>query len=130
MLIVARAQTPFAWGTADCAMWAFDAVRAHTGRDPAPDLRGAYGTALQATRRLVAEGGWPRVCARRVGPALLLSQAQDGDVVQVNPAHCAEDMADIGSLGVVWHGQIVAQGAEGLVSLPMHAALGCWRPHG
>ncbi len=127
-LLLQRQAQPFAWGVSDCAMWAFDAVLVSTGRDPVPDVRGTYSTALAAARRLRLEGGWPAVCAARIGRAVMPDEAQDGDVAQVHPAHCAEEMAAVGALAVVWRGQLVAQGAQGLVQLPLSAALGVWRP--
>lgn len=127
-LLEQRAASPFEWGVTDCALWAFDAVRAATGRDPAADLRGTYSTALQAARKLQLEGGWPKVCAARIGRAVLLEDLQDGDVVQVHPAVCSDAMAGCGALAVYYRGWLVAQGATGLVRLDAQHALGAWRP--
>lgn len=130
-LVVKRAAEPFAWGTSDCAMWAFDAVHALTGTDPAADLRGTYSTALRALRLVEAEGGWPAICARRIGEPVALDMLRTGDVVQIDPQHCADDMAHLGSLGVFWRGHVVCQGDTGLVQLPRAVALAAWRPrHG
>ncbi|ADW69022.1 DUF6950 family protein [Granulicella tundricola] len=40
--LVDRAQTPFAWGTNDCALFSADAILANTGVDIATDFRGKY----------------------------------------------------------------------------------------
>ena len=130
-LIVQRSKQPFQWGSSDCAMWAFDCVRDMTGRDPAPDLRGAYSTAREAMRLLRAEGGWAAVCAARIGPSVPLADVLDGDVVLIDASTCRDEMADVGALGVMWRTWAVAQGASGLVQVPASAVLAAWRPrHG
>lgn len=126
-LITARQHVPFAWGTADCAMWAFDAVHAATGRDPAADLRGRYGCAEAAMRTLRAQGGMHKMCAARVGPEVLPGQAQDGDVLLLRADVCTADMASCGALAVKWGAIALAQGAHGLVAVPVDAATHAWR---
>lgn len=126
-LIDARQATPFAWGVADCAMWAFDAIHAATGRDPAADLRGRYACARTAMRTLRAQGGMQRMCATRIGPEVLPGQAQDGDVLLLRTDVCVDDMADAGALAIKWGPLALAQGAHGLVSLPLDAAIYAWR---
>lgn len=125
-LITARQATPFAWGVADCAMWAFDCVHAATGRDPAADLRGTYACARTAMRTLRAQGGMQRMCLARVGPEVLPGQAMDGDVLLLRPDVCTSDMADCGALAVKWGPLAVAQSAQGLVNLPLDAATHAW----
>ena len=129
-LVAQRAALPFEWGTRDCALWVFDAVRAFTGRDPAADLRGIYRTPRAALRLVEREHGWAHICATRIGEPILPENAQTGDVAQVDTDHCSGETADCGALAVVVNGQLVAQGEDGLVSLPLSAALACWRPRG
>jgi hypothetical protein len=126
-LIVQRAQQPFQWGVSDCAMWAFDCVRDMTGCDPAADLRGNYSNAREAMRLLRAEGGWASVCAARIGLAVPLPDVRDGDVVLLDSSACRDEMADVGALGVMWLGWVVAQGTHGLVQTPAAARVGAWR---
>ncbi len=64
----ARAR-PFAWGSHDCAIWAFDLRRDLTGgADVAALWRGRYRTALGAAR-MMRRLGWPSLEA--AGRALL-----------------------------------------------------------
>jgi hypothetical protein len=51
------AAQPFAYGDWDCALTLANWVRAATGVDPAPALRGAYGSERGYRRLLVAQGG-------------------------------------------------------------------------
>lgn len=125
-LVHQRAPLPFAWGLRDCAMWAFDAVQATTGRDPAADLRGAYRTAGQALRLLRSLGGLQALATARFGAAVPLATAGDGAVVLLKPTVCAGSSAGHGALGVLWRGLVVAQGDLGLVWVPKSAALACW----
>jgi hypothetical protein len=40
--LLSRANTPFAWGTHDCALFVADGIQAMTGTDIASDFRGKY----------------------------------------------------------------------------------------
>jgi hypothetical protein len=126
-LIDERRATPFAWGAADCAMWAFDAVQAATGRDPAAGLRGRYTCARTAMRTLRDEGGLQRMCARRIGPEVLPGQAVDGDVLLLRADVCTGPAAECGALAIKWGPLALAQGQAGLVALPLDAATHAWR---
>lgn len=125
-LLASRLQQPFAWGRSDCWLLAADAAHALTGRDPAADLRGHYSSAWQAIRTLQREGGTRRLVARRVGPRVAV--AVDGAVAMLNPARTAAEPVGEGPLGVVWRGQVLAQGAVGLVAVPLADALAFWLP--
>lgn len=122
-----RRTTPFEWGRADCAMLAFDAVRAVTGRDPAADLRGRYASALQAFRLLRNMGGLAGLVRSRFGPAVQWTEASDGDVVLLRSGVCAGALQGLGALGIRWRGAVVGQGTEGLVIVPGTVVRGCWK---
>lgn len=47
---------PFAWGSSDCYLLPMDAVRAMTGTEPWPEVRGAYSTEAGAAKQLRARG--------------------------------------------------------------------------
>ena len=103
------ARLPFAWGRHDCCLFAADVCRAITGLDPAADLRGRYGTVLeafklldkrfcggvaQAAEALAARAGWPEVrpgFARRGDVALVMDdEGLDAlGVVDMNGTHVA-----------------------------------------
>lgn len=125
-LLRARADKPFRWGTHDCAMLAFDAVFMLTGRDPARDLRGQWDDALGAMRKLRELGGWDGV-AQRFGPEIAPADAEPGDVLMLDRSACECDMAAHGALAVRWGDGGVAQGADGLVAVPMSSVRRAWR---
>lgn len=127
-LLLQRLAQPFAWGVRDCAMLAFDAALVQTGRDPAPDLRGVYCTAVQALRLLRDLGGLHGLLATRFGPRLgLWSDAEDGDIVLLSSGVCTGAATDQGALGLYWQGNCLGQGDAGLMALPQTAARGVWR---
>ena len=125
-LLRARADMPFLWGTRDCAMLAFDAVLALTGRDPAADLRGAWFDARGAMRKLRELGGWEGV-ATRFGPEIAPAQTQAGDVLLLQQQWCRGAGAEHGALAVRAGACAVAQGAEGLVVVQIAGAARAWR---
>lgn len=61
--IAAHAETPFAWGTNDCIMFASEAIAAITGHDPAAEWRGRYRSALGAARIFRPWGGFGEMVA-------------------------------------------------------------------
>ena len=113
---------PFAWGTHDCAIWAFDLRRDLTGgEDVAATWRGLYTTALGALR--VMRGlGWPDLEA--MGRALLGAPlatpllAQRGDIVLGG-----EDPA----FGVCNGAKAVFVSPDCLVSVPLAGCHLGWR---
>jgi len=113
---------PFAWGLADCALWAADAVQAQHGRDTLAELRQPpRRTARQGLRAVRRGGGYAGFMARAglqpVQPAL----AQRGDVVLL--AQLGADAA----LGVCVGELAAAPGPQGLCMVPMAQALAAWR---
>lgn len=127
-LIVQRSAQPFAWGVRDCALWAFDAVRAFTGSDPAADLRGRWQCARSAMKTLQALGGWEALCAARFGPEVPPQLVRDGDVLLLNPTVCTSEFTEPGALAIKWGQHAVSQGLSGLVCAPLGAVQRAWRP--
>lgn len=111
-----RRAVPFAWGTADCACWAADCVHALTGERPAMP---GYRSAREALRHLSHMGGLENA-ANRLGPAVSPLRAGVGDVVLVR---AGKRLALAVCNGTV----ALAQGRDGLVSVPMADAVAAWR---
>lgn len=114
----ARSQ-PFAWGSHDCATWAFDLRQDLTGGpDVAARWRGHYRTAMGATR-VMRRLGWADLAA--MGRALLgephptVLFAQRGDVV-LGPD----------GFGICLGAQAVGMAPAGLVTLPLSACRLAW----
>lgn len=121
-----RQAQPFAWGTADCCTFAFDAVAALHGRDPVAALRGSYSSATGALRVLARFGGIEGLADQHLGPRIAVHQVQDGDIALLHP-WVREDDHGTGALGVAYGPGIVSQGARALVMVPRDAALAWWR---
>jgi hypothetical protein len=124
-LVQRRRHVPFAWGSADCCLWAADAVLATIGRDPAADLRSRYSSARGALRLLAQHGGMASLVTARLGPLIDAADAIDGDVCLLAP-HAHERIPSLGALGVLWRGHILAQGDVGLVARPVDDAVAWW----
>lgn len=122
-LVQANLQTPFAWGTHDCCLWAAAAVHAVSGQDLAATWRGTYSTAIEAARLLESLGGLAAVGAL-AGSACPPLLAANGDVGLLEH----EGRQHLGvCVGPVW--LVVA--AKGLAALPLEAATQAWKvPHG
>lgn len=112
---------PFKWGEQDCVLWAADTVFAITGEDPAKEFRGAYDSALSAARVLREAGGMEKLVSEKMGGTPVDSRlANVGDVVLV--LQDGEPM-----LGVCNGDTLLATGSNGLVALPMQAAVKIWK---
>jgi len=130
LLLRQRAETPFVWGKSDCAIFAFDVVQLLTGRDVVADLRGTYSTAYGAMRVLVDQGGLIGLADKRLG-ARCAHGGTDGPpplgrIALLTDQVCDQDGFPTGALGVVVGRRILAQGANGLVAVPLGAALLVW----
>lgn len=128
-LLRSRLTHPFNWGTHDCAMLAFDAALAVTGKDPAADLRGAYASAPQAWRLLRGMGGMRGMAAARFGaevPLDALASAPAVAAVLFGADVCTHSKLFGGALGIRWMGRCIGQGPTGLVQLPDSAVQACW----
>lgn len=120
-------RTAFAWGTADCALWACDVVKAMTDVDLAAPLRGTYSTeggAQLAMLGFAGRGGLAATCTAIAAAHGLTEEAwaiaMRGDLVLVEtPAGPA--------LGVCIGGRAAFLAATGLAFLPMSRAIRCWR---
>lgn len=121
------AATPFADGTADCALTVADWVMVATGcADPAAHLRGRYRTPLGRERLLRRLGGLEVVmadCASRAG-LTETSTPERGDIGLIQWA--GVELAAI-CLGSRW----VVKATEGVVVQPADEVIRAWRvPHG
>ncbi|MGA8109357.1 MAG: hypothetical protein WB974_07965 [Acidobacteriaceae bacterium] len=127
--LLARAKTPFAWGTNDCCLFPADAIEAFTGVDLASDFRGKYHDEASAFAliKTVANGTTvadaAAYCAAKHG---LIERkfpltAQRGDLVTIENG---------GSLiaGVVHlNGRhVVSVGASGLLRMPITNVKRAW----
>ncbi len=115
----ARGDTPYAWGTNDCAIFAADMVLAITGHDLAAPFRGRYRT-KQGSRRILTTLGWTDVEA--MADAMLprrLDRPRRGDVVLYDGAFGP-------FLGVVWNGGVVGPGPDRPTLWPPSGILACW----
>lgn len=124
---VQAAHRPFSWkDQADCCLTACDAIRAITGVDPAAWFRGKYktrtgaygclkrfagGGLVETVEKITQENNWPEI------PVLT---ARRGDV-GIIPTDDGEALAIC--LGARW----AAQGADGLVYVPLKTGLRAWR---
>ncbi len=95
---------PFRYGQHDCCLFAGNAVRAMTGRDPVKEFRGKYRSAATAQRALreIGGGDLAHVMTAKFGTPIAPALAQRGDLV----------MSD-GSLGVCMGGFAYFVGEEG-----------------
>lgn len=125
-LIKAASGRPFSWDGPerwDCCLFVAACVEAMTGRDFAAPYRGTYDSAAGAARRMieVAGGGVEAVATHALGvPLDHPNFAQRGDVVSV-------ETPDGLALGINAGNRIYVAGHDGLVALPVTAALKAWR---
>jgi hypothetical protein len=118
--MAARAQTPFTWGTNDCATFAADCVLAITGHDPAPKgLRGNR-TAKQAYRFIGRHGSMAALATSSLGEPVPLLMAGVGDVVLVKAGK--RD-----AFAIVNGTTALAPSALGLITVPLGEATHAWR---
>lgn len=109
--------TPFAWGTHDCASWAFSVALRLRGEPPPPWL-GTYSSEIGAYRALRAHGlALEDMGTSILGPPMASPlMAQRGDVVFAG-----------GAYGIVVGADILQIGPEGLVARPVTDAVRAWR---
>lgn len=114
-------ETPFAWGSHDCALFAASAVEAMTGVDYGAPFRGKYRTELGSVRALKRFGaGSLEATLDGLFPEIPLAFAQRGDVVMRDEAAgicLGPDAAFVGDL----------DGAPGLVRYPRREWARAWR---
>lgn len=109
----------FEWGQHDCCLFVCDCIEAMTGHDPAADVRG-YSTELEAARLVKKLGGMRGIAGSRFGEEVPVLMAQVGDVGLIE-IEGRESLALCG--GTHW----LAPGLDQVESLPLNAALSCWR---
>jgi hypothetical protein len=115
----ARRNTPFAWGTNDCATLAADWVMEATGTDPMAGIRG-IDNVITAGRTLEALGGMREAVTARLGAPIDWMLAQRGDVVLL--------MVDgRETLGIVISEYAIAPGGDGALLVPLGGAVCAWR---
>jgi hypothetical protein len=130
--LLAKAATPFVWGTHDCALFAADSVQAITGVDIASDFRGKYhdeDTAIQTIREITGIEN-PTVedaaayCAAKHGMQELKHplMAWRGDLVVLE-----ESGRVIAGIVHLNGRHIVAAGEDGLKRLPITQVKRAWR---
>jgi hypothetical protein len=118
-LLRTRTLAPFAWGSNDCCLFAADCVQVITGRDLAADLRGSYGSALEAAR-VLAELGGIEAAGARAGPEIPPLAAGWGDVGLIS----LDDRQLLAvCVGLCW----VAPAAGGLAARGLQEAVKAWR---
>ena len=113
--------TPFKWGTFDCCLFAANAVHAMTGKDFAEPFRGKYTTEKGAAKALIKYGNGDIKSTLNAifGPLKPRLNAGRDDLVLVET-----DTGD--ALGVVASGKIWVATLNGLATMPLNRALGCW----
>lgn len=120
---VEAAQTrSFAWGTHDCATWAFDLRRDLTGGDDTAALwRGRYHTARGAVR-VMQRLGWSSM--QEAGSALLGSPLADVRLAQRGDLVLSHDAT---SFGVCLGAQVAFLAPEGVTRRPVTSCALAWR---
>lgn len=79
-------ETPFEWGTHDCALFAASAIQRMTGVDIAADFRGKYSDNIGAALALreYGAGTLQKTFTALLGASKHISRAHRGDVVCLN----------------------------------------------
>lgn len=113
---------PFAWGSHDCATWAFDLRRDLTGGpDHAALWRGRYRTALGA-ERVMRRLGWKSL--EEGGRALLVEPLADPRLAQRGDLVLGGEPE---AFGVCIGARAGLVSPEGLVTLPLSSCRLAWR---
>lgn len=117
-LVLRQLPQPFAWGIADCALWAASAIEAQLGVDPAASFRGRYRTHIGAHRLLSPLGGLPGIATAVLGDPLPSPlQARPGDVGLVRA----------GALGVCAGETWLVVTGQGLGHVALGEVASAWR---
>jgi hypothetical protein len=121
-----RRTMPFAWGSNDCVIFAFDAIERMTGTDPFAPFRASYDDRAGAYRNLRDYAGAGLAEAvERLAAAYAMEEvpplhAQRGDLVMLGTT-----LGD--ALGICVGAVIACTGPEGLALAPIGDALRAWR---
>lgn len=114
--------TPFAWGTHDCCMFAANAVLSICDIDYAADFRGHYSTEIGSKRALIRYGqrDIKSTLNRILGESVSPLNARRGDV-------CLVDLIPHGHTVAVFYNGLWAAGETGLVNIPKSKIICAWR---
>ena len=116
-----QASMPFTWGVNDCGLFAANCVRALTGADPAPWMRGAYATSMGAARVIAQGGGLHAIACEACGAPIPVLRAAVGDVVLIEQPMAGPTLA------ICNGATAMGPGPDGLVQLPMALATSAWK---
>jgi len=126
--LVETARERFAYGQLDCGLFVADAIAAMTGVDVAADLRGKYGSRIEAFELIRAQAGLPAMEAIAEKLAsdfnlheIAILRAERGDPVMLRRGRRS-------SLGIVaMHGtEVLTPFRHGLLRLPLNHATRAW----
>lgn len=129
LFLNSRQDSSFVWGVNDCGQFAFDAVVAMTGEDPAAPFRNSYHTERSAARAMLDfAGGGLREAAEKIAAdwnmprRRSLRLAQRGDLVLL-PTEVGE------SLGVVSLNPRFCAGMSpcGFAMAPISVCVAAWK---
>ena len=117
--VASRQNTPFAWGSHDCVLFAVDCAHAMTGVDYAAPYRG-YDSEFGAGRILVEYGGLRQLATANMGPEIPPTLARRGDWCLI-----MQDGRE--ALSVCMGLFLLAAGPTGLTLRPTCDAITAWR---
>jgi hypothetical protein len=119
---IERAQImPFIWGSHDCALFACRVVEAMTGVDHGASFRGRYDSERGAAVLIKDAGGLRQIATDAMGAEIPPLMARRGDVVLILQDGERE------TLGVCIGAECAVPGIDGLMTLPITAAIAAWR---
>lgn len=116
-----RRNTPFAWGTNDCVVYACDAVLLMCDWDPLEGIRGTYDSEVSAKRIVVDQGGMAQFFDRRFRRHRYNLDAKRGDIALM-PGDSLEWSPMGLCRGPYWCGPT----PDGMMMAPLNAAVVVW----
>lgn len=113
--------TSFEWGAFDCCLFVADAIVEMTDIDIATPFRGKYKTEKGAIRALMkyGDGDVKSTFTQLLGPFKPRLNAGRGDVALVSTSTG-------NAVGIVFNNVVWVASPDGLITIPLRAALGCW----
>lgn len=90
----------FGWGIWDCCLFASDAVKCMTGKDPASRLRAIYANEKEARQLVEHLGGYAEI-VKKAGLKPVTAPFRDGDIGVLSP------QSHISALVVYWQGRFL-----------------------
>lgn len=118
---------PFAWGSADCAIFGADAIQALTGDDPAASYRGKYKTLAGGLRAIRKSGFNDQIdYLSKTFSQIPLSMATMGDLAVIETDLIGPN--GMGQSVALIAGQfVIGLGPDGLVRLPIDVVKNVYR---